>query len=483
MTLFRNIQKPVLYIRVSLDKRKRRSVTQQDKACREELIELGIDPNIAAIYDDNNKSASGYAKKRRDDWERLLVDLAADKIDFIIMWESSRGGRDDLPWIQFLRLCRDKAVLIHVVKDHRTYDVSRRQDYRDLAKQGIDNADYSSEASERVLRDKQWIRDEGLPDGRIPFGWTRDYDPKTGHLLRQRPDPEKVPLVACVLNGIVEGKAVQALSKETGQSRQMIRRIALHPAHISRRYKAGTTELDPRPGNWGVLYPGVEDVWWKARRILLDPERKTTKPGKAKYLMSYIAISECLGKLNVRRIQKNLYYTCLEDQCVGIKKEWLDKFVNKRVIDRFCEEDIFTEAIKADDAEVLAARAEAAELQATLDDMWSAVKADRLPLERYTDAEVEFKPRIEAATKRATEAGLPPQLRIFASLNLGGDPVAKRRIVAAAWKAMPMSGRRDVVRLLFDHVQVLPTECGRSRGRKYEMDESRVHSPWRKSWT
>lgn len=471
-----------IYLRVSMDRRKRRSVTQQDKACREELRSLGLDPGAAAVYDDNDKSASGYAKKRREDWARLLADVEADKIDFIIMWESSRGGRDDLPWIQFLRLCQSKGVLIHVVKDKRTYDVRNYQDYDDLAHQGLNNAKYSAEASQRIQRDKEWMREEGLPDGKVPFGWKRDYDPKTGDLIAQRPDPENVPMVRRILESIVKGFALSTIAKDTELSRNQVRRIALNPAHVGRRYIPGTQEIDERPGNWGVLYEGVEKVWWQARRILLAPERKTTtKPGRAKYLVSYIALAECGGVVQIMTRHKYLHYVCSVDQCVGVKREWLDAHVFELLVERFSDPEVFDEVLKSDDADVVSAHAEADRLQSSLDDMWASVKADRLPLSRYLDAEAEYTPQIKAARERARNAGIPPQLRHLASLSRNGDPETVKKLVRVALKEIPIAGLRDIVRLVFDYIRLNRiSEDVRGRGK---FDPSRVEHEWRTSWT
>jgi DNA invertase Pin-like site-specific DNA recombinase len=470
-----------IYLRVSIDRRKRRSVTQQGNECATELTKLGIDPDTATVYDDNDKSASGYSRKLRDAWAALVADL--DQINLIIMWESSRGGREDLEWTQFLRNCRSRGVLIHVVKDHRTYDVRNRLDYKDLAKQGIDNADYSAELSERIQRDKQWIRDEGLPDGQAAFGWTRDYDPKTRELIAQRPVPEQIPVVKSVLHRIVEGFAITQISRELGLTRNMVRRIALNPIHIGRRYKPGTTELDSRPGNWGVLYPGVEDMWWQARRILTDPARKTTKPGKGKHLASYIAISGCGHPLGVMTRQGSPYYICSADQCVGVKRDWLDAYLKKLMVDRFTEPDLWNEAIKHDDADVLAAHAEAAELRELLDGMWRQVKAGKLPLARYTDADAELTSQIEAADQRGKEAGLPPQLRTLARIVLDHEQRVAKKLISEALESMPVSGLRDVLRLLFAEIRVDPSREGPRGGRQAKLDKSRIHYVWRTDWT
>lgn len=73
-------------------------------------------------YIDDGRSASRYARRRRDDFDRLVADLASGATgrqsafgaDILMLWESSRGSRQVGEWVSFIELCEQRAVRIWV---------------------------------------------------------------------------------------------------------------------------------------------------------------------------------------------------------------------------------------------------------------------------------------------------------------------------------------------------------------------------------
>ncbi|SEG83518.1 hypothetical protein SAMN04489712_11611 [Thermomonospora echinospora] len=94
----------------------------------------------------------------------------------LVIWETARGDRKLARWIEFLDLCRDLGILIHVTSHQHTYDVRKRRDYKTLAEEGLDSADDSELTSERLLRDKRKAAKRGLPHGRHLYGYKRIYE-------------------------------------------------------------------------------------------------------------------------------------------------------------------------------------------------------------------------------------------------------------------------------------------------------------------
>src|SRR5262245_46550325 len=140
---------------------------------------------LAGIYEDGS-SASRYARKSREAWARVLEDLAAGRLDILVLWESSRGDRTLTSWSQLLDLCRDRGVSIYVIADERLYDPRRASDWRSLAAAGVDSAAESDKLSVRVRRGHAGAAAEGRPShGRCPYGYRRVYDPTTGELVGQ----------------------------------------------------------------------------------------------------------------------------------------------------------------------------------------------------------------------------------------------------------------------------------------------------------
>ncbi len=185
-----------------------RSVSEQHDDNRTEIEANGW--LEVADYEDEG-SASRFARKERADWTRLPADIAADMLDVVVMWESSRGSRKLGEWVDFLDLCRERKVLIHVFTHHRTYDMSIGRDWRVLAEDGVDNAYESEKTSERVRRALRDNAANGLPHGICKYGYERIHDPRTGRLLGQRPVPEHAAVCAEIIRRIAAAEPVSAI--------------------------------------------------------------------------------------------------------------------------------------------------------------------------------------------------------------------------------------------------------------------------------
>jgi DNA invertase Pin-like site-specific DNA recombinase len=69
------------------------SVEDQDRANETAATEHGW--TIAARYSDL-VSASRFGTKKRSDWAQLVDDVAAARIDVVVLWDTARG--DPAPW-------------------------------------------------------------------------------------------------------------------------------------------------------------------------------------------------------------------------------------------------------------------------------------------------------------------------------------------------------------------------------------------------
>ncbi len=94
-----------------------------------------------------------------------------------------------------------------------------------------------------------------------------------------------------------------------------MRRVALNQGYIGLRGHNG----DTTKAIWPPLVEPAE--FYGARRILLDPKRTTTRPGRAKWLASCIATCElCGGPMAVvRRGENRKVY-----QCRDVGHVWID---------------------------------------------------------------------------------------------------------------------------------------------------------------
>lgn len=514
-----------IYTRVSKDKRRGTdreaiSVESQEREAHTIIAEEGW-RLVGEAYCDNNFSASPYATKVREDWPRLLADLEAEIFDVLVIWESSRGSRTLSEWAHFLERVRDKGVLIHVVSHERTYDVRRSRDWKTLASDGVEAQNASNETSDRVSRLKAALRAEGRPDGKIPFGWQRRYDPKTRALLEQLPNPAEAAVVREAIERLHSGEAMiriaidfnrrstldgddpQYVPLRRGQRWRpdMVRRTALNPTHVGKiprlEHYADPDQLPV--AEWGPLVSprygtGTEAEqevfvaqWEELVRVMNAPERKRSRPGKAKYWLTGLSLCDvCGGIMGVKWNQRGDHSYCCRgvfadgtptdtSGCASVKMAWADDVVYELLVERLSLPDVMEPATAQDSAAAIAAKAHADQLQASLNEAFEQAVALNISWDSYARAEALMLPQIEAALEasREGESVVLPVFAPFADRARGVEREQARRLVRVMLDDMEVDQRRELVRGVFEWIRV---RKGR-RGVKV-FDPSRVAYRW-----
>lgn len=429
-----------IYSRQSRDSTK--SIDDQARENRAAVDEQGW--QVAVEYSDGS-SASRFARKARDEWQRVLADVAARAFDVLVLWESSRGDRTPETWLALLTTCRKRGVLIHVVTHHRTYDMRNPRDWRTLAEDGIDNAYESEKISLRVRRGLASAASAGRPThGRCPDGYRRVYDERTGALIGQEIDPERAPIVRDIITRAAKGEPISTIVASLNARgvptigaerwyRVRVRDIAINPAYRAARMHNG----EEHPAGWPAL---VDDAtWYAAYRVLTDPRRVTTRPGRQVHLLTYLGTCEpCGAPLTAVRGR----YRCWDNGCVTIVEAPTDRLVEDHILGRLSRPDVYESLRRAGadtDQQLVEARAEAARLRGQLA-AWrlSAAKGKTSP-ESLAVIEADLTTQIRAADRHADRTSIPPALRQI--LKPGAD-------VRTRWAGMPLPARRDVIRTL-----------------------------------
>jgi site-specific DNA recombinase len=423
---------------------KEKSITEQITLCTADAEAEGW--TIAGIYRDGT-SASTYRRKDRIEWPLVLAAVEAREFDILVMWASSRGDRDLTEWSRLLDLCRKTAVRIRITDDDRTYDLTRGGDWQALANQGVGNAVDSMKISTGVRRGQSGSAALGRPShGRCPYGYRRTYDPHTGKLTGQEPDPTTAPIVARIIRDVAALVPISVitarLNAEGGRwGRKRVRDTAMNPAYIGRRRYNGQ-QYD---AEWAPLIDA--ETYRQAQRVLTDAARVVTRPGRIRHLLSYLAVcGACGGELSAIRSR----YRCMGAGCgLTIRQADTDWVVTETIIRLVSRRDYYQALRKAgdaDDREVIAARAAVEELRTRLAG-WraSAAKGTTTP-ESLAVIEAELVRDIRAAQARAERAEIPPALRAI---------VAPGEDVRARWDAAPLPARRGVIRAVAT-VSIMP---------------------------
>ena len=421
--------------------------------------------SVIGTYQDG-VSASRHAAKKRDQWPELLARIDGGQGDVLWLWESSRGDRKLSTWARLLEDCRDRAVRIYVETHGRLYDMANSRDWRTLADDGVDNEAETNKTSERVLRAMTANATAGKVHGRIPYGYRREYKIERGErvLAGQVPDEIETPVVVGIYADIEAGVPLLAITRRlnaqgvptrTGAKWSMtqVRTIAMNRAYIGQRVHdpQGRQGGLRRPGPSAAWYPAAwpplvgEDVFWAVQRILTDPARVTTRPGKAKHLLSMIArCAHCESPLSVTyRRRGGPHYICRRS-CVLIGQAGLDEHVTAYVLAYVAKPEVWRRLVAAgptDDAGLSAARGELAAIQAHYDGLLGELRHRRMTAGAFTAVEPGVLADLDAAAKRVKELEAPPALRWLADAD-GPIDLADR------WEAAPVAARRDAIRKL-----------------------------------
>lgn len=458
------------YLRVSLDSSGREKSPEEQHGDNQRAAD-SRGWTLGKPYRDIG-SASRYAKKARQDFDRLIADLEAGHFDanILILWESSRGSRKVGEWANLIELCEARGVKIFVTADAKLYDPREARDRRSLLEDAIDSAWESDKTSKRAIRARAADAASGRPNGPPNFGYARRFDPATGRLEAQDRDPDEAPIVEELFDRLYRGHSLLSIQKDFAargiRSRQRfdkdgnpLPRIAFSSQHlrslaICRAYLGEREHTPGRKGTRGhhaTLETKYHKAMWPAlvsrrkffavQRILTDPDRVTIRPGRSKHLLSMIAVCDvCDGPLAAKKPDTpEAHYTCNKGGHVKVGYHELNEHVEDEIITYLSRPENLALLAESDDAEVERAQATVAEIEGELRKLAARVVAGELGVDFAALAEPGLRARLKAA-KEAEERLSQPA--VLAGLIEPGEDVA------TSWNRAPMTSKRGVVRIL-----------------------------------
>lgn len=415
----------VIYTRVSQDKRDRASVQQQEDEARLAAAAMGW--TIVRVFVDNDRSASEYAKRAREQYAELGAYLDTAEVDVLVLWESSRGSRDNEEWNVLLKLCERREIRIHVVDHRRTYDLSVPRDWRSMAEDGVDSAYESKKGRNRILRSMRANATTGRPHGKLAYGYSREYDER-GQFVRQYEREDQAEVIRECGRRVVAGESLYAIANDLNERGVpapaggrwlpgQIKRLVTNPRYVGQRVHRGQVIGE-------AVWPAIldEDTYLDCKAILGDPRRRTVRDRSLRYLLSGAALcGVCEGRMRVIKNRGYLAYACYEKFCVGVKVEYLEAFVVEVILARLERPD-FLAAVAARKARSARAAAkgqdEADELQGRLDGFYAASAAGDITPAGLAAVEARLIPQIEAAKQRDVAARVPAVLREVAGKDI-----------------------------------------------------------------
>lgn len=488
------------YLRVSDDKSgSARSTTEQHDENQEAADDRGW--TLGEPYRDNDRSASKFARKVREDFGRLVGDLEAGRFgaEYLIIWEASRGGREMEEWVRLIKLCERQRVKFYITSDDRVLDPANDGDWAQLMNLGQASEAESRKTSKRVKRATKASAARGRPHGRAPYGYKRTYGPHptTGKqvLTGQVPEPHEAAVIAELFDRLVKGHSLRGIALDFAAlvwatpkrrrdglpfSQQHLRNLATTHSYVGKRiYVAGRDTPDARPAEVvDAMWPALvdQDVWHSVQRILSDPSRATRRPGGAKHLLSLIARCEpCGGYVAVllpggtgKNLRLRSSYRCQAKGCVKVDQQELDDLATTALLGYLARKDVYESLAVADDNdqdELQTVRDKLAEARSELDELADTVGRGLMSAVMAGRAEVGIVERVTALEGREAELSTPSILRGL--VTAGSD-------VQGWWDDAEVSTRREVARLLLTPDRLGELRIARADGRRGRPVAERV---------
>jgi site-specific DNA recombinase len=431
-----------------------RSIDGQEADYQQDCVEQDLLPGRR--FADPDRSASRYARRRREDYDDLLHHIESGGCQLLWLWEASRGSRKLGEWVTLIDLLREQRIHVRIFVHGRTYDPTNAHDYRTLAYEGVESSHESEKISVRARRGKRMAAMSGRPVGRVGFGFRRIYDPETGKLDTQVPHPDQAPIVREIIKRISRGDASEAIARDLNRrgvsvpaqkpdkprmlwSGAQVRQIAVKPSYAGMRVHQGRILGD---ANWAPLVD--PDLWLAAHARLTVPGRRPPSgPGLAHWLAGAVTCGLCGGVLrSAKRSTGRDAYACGDCHRVSASARLLEPAVRRLILARWRRADFGRLLIpRRDDAALRAAEMEEAALRAQIGDAYAKaalpVGKGGISAGALASIEAGLLPRVEAAAERARRLSLPPAMADLVGVD-----------VEACWDDLSPSTRRDVVRFL-----------------------------------
>jgi site-specific DNA recombinase len=467
------------YLRVSVIKEtggraRERSPNQQHGDHERDAERLGftLHPNP---YRDVG-SASRYATKARDEFDRMIADLQAGRFDAdgLALWEGSRGSRRMSEWALLLDLLAEGGKVVWIHTHGRLYDTTNHRDRRTLLEEAVDAEYESGKTSDRLIRDHADRAAEGRPAGRVSLGYKAVHDERTGKLLGRVPDPRTEPLVVELFTRFTSGAPLRSVAKDwerrgivNGAGKPYtvghLRTVLQNRAYIGERVhmpgRRSRWFLDPAhatitPGTWEPLVE--REVFFQAQAILSDPTRRGVRYGEQHMLSGVARCDPCSGRLYAMRSGGKRTYRCRDKGCVQLPEDDLDMVATARILAYLTSPRVYeglAQAHEAAHSELAEVDAQLAQARHELADLEARVAAGRLSLDFAERVEPGMRIRLTELRVRRDTLATPPALRGLIEPGEDAaerwadiDDVARRREIAALVLSPGVAGQLRVLR-------------------------------------
>jgi site-specific DNA recombinase len=439
-----SMTRAALYLRISQDRSGQQAgVKRQRQDC--EALAAARGWEVAGVYQDNDVSA--YSRKPRPEFERLMDDIAAGRIDAVVAWATDRLYRrtTDLD-----RLVDGLSGIEVATVKSGDVDLSTA-DGRLRARILADVAQHESEKKgERVkAAAEQRARAGGYGGGARRMGFTKTADELV---------PDEADAIREAYLHVAGGGSLESVAKDwrtrlgTGPRGGYLTGVQVRDV-LLRPMNAGiATYLGDEVGRTNGPAIIDEDTFRTVRAILTDPKRRTRRGRPSETLLSGIMRCQYCGRPvsgssrdGGRKVPRVYTYAC-RARCVSRRRHRMDELITELVLTRLERdpEGFIEPATATQGSTENSAAVEAEKMRDRLDALAQLFAAGELEATDYAAATRQARARLaDLETKLAALSGTPNAARLLQS----GD-------VRQAWEASSMEQRRAIIREVIDHIVV-----------------------------
>ncbi|SNQ47051.1 conserved hypothetical protein [Frankia canadensis] len=453
---------PAIYARISEDPLGlERGVGRQISTGRDLASRSGWTITDNLIFRDNDISALTGA--HRPGYTALMQAVAAGEVNTIIVYQLSRLWRNRRERAEGIELLQKAGGRLLAVRGP-SFDFTTAYGRAQAAMLGEFDSMESEVKAERVADAAYQRAVEGRANGRVSFGWRREYiRDDRGQVLgfNDVEDPHQADVVRWIVDQLLAGVSLDAITKQLNDRGEpgptggtwgdsSVRKIALRPMNIGDRVYHGKVIGKSAAG------PIVDPVRHAmVTAMLSDPARATSRSGARRHLLSYSAdlavCGVCGGELRVGKVGKHVLYQCEAKGCVGRNQTRVDEYVGLVLVERLSMPDAAALFVRSDDS-AKRAHAEADELRARLSAAADDYADGLITREQLTRITGQIRPKLEQAeaTSRRAIPGVRPDLM----RQMIADP-------EATWQGLgEVSSRHALLVGVGMFVRILPTGRG-----------------------
>ena len=285
-----------VYVRISRDTVGQSLGVQRQLSDCTDLAQT-LDWEVVDTYTDNDRSA--YKGTPRPEYDRLLADLEAGRINGVLAWHPDRLHRSPLELEGYLDLVHRRSIDTHTARAG-AWDLSTPSGRLQARVIGSFSRYESEHKADRIARKHEQIATEGgYHGGHRPYGFNEDG-------ITHRPAEAQV--VAEAVRDIVNGHSIRSIvgrlnnagtTTATGRewSVTRLRNVLLRPRNaglsVYRGEVVGT-------GRWD---PIVTEDEWRACRAILEDKTRISNPaggGQIKWMGSGLYRCGVCGSSKIR---------------------------------------------------------------------------------------------------------------------------------------------------------------------------------------